>query len=57
MPIPYRVARYVLDGKGEEPKRVPPTQLVVVLDLLVHLPRIFDLLVEIESYDDEEDSI
>ena len=57
MPITHRVARYIVDNKEEETKagnKAPPEQLVVVLDTLVHLPRIHGLLVEIEDFDDED---
>ena len=58
MPITHRMARYVIESKEGEPKSLsrPPPQLTVVLDLLVHLPHFYGLLIHsVEDYEDECD--
>ena len=56
MPITHRMARYVIESKEGEPKSLsrPPPQLAAVLDLLVHLPHFYSLLVHsVEDYEDD----
>ena len=57
MPITHRVARYVVESKIGEPKSLsrPSPQLVAVLDLVVHIPRFYNLLISVDDYDDDND--
>ena len=52
--LTHRVAKYVLGG--DESSSRPPAHLAVALDLLVHTPHFYGLLVHsVEDYEDECD--